>query len=181
MKKLFNKKIIGLCGLILAVAIAFLANSYANKATGYEIRIGLKLNQGQEKSMVFPSERQVAYWKIEDKKMGPWDIMRLAKDCDGMSLGEISKKLGKEAEYSDKSKLFFDGKEYDKMTSAMYERNKGAVKEIIKIKNLDPGAYLIKETDQAYKKSKGKERLRTRIEYVGKESAPDGVLNLDED
>ena len=98
-----------------------------------------------------------------------------------MSFEEISKKFGSEPKYSEKSQLFFDGKAYNQMTSAMYEKNRSKVKEKIKMKNLEEGPYLIKETDQSFKESGAKERLRTRIEYVGKESAPEGILDLGEE
>ena len=179
MKRILNKKIIILAGLVLAFAGIFLAKSYADKNWGYEIDLAVKTKTGEEN--IRASHRQVAYWKVKEGGMGPWDIMRLAKDSDDMSLGEISKKLGSQPKYSEKSQLFFDGKAYDQMTSAMYEKNKGDVREKIRIKNLEEGAYLIKETDQSFKESGAKEKLRTRIEYVGKESAPDGILDLDED
>ena len=139
MKKVLNKKMIGLCCLLFVFLAFFLAKAYANKTGGYEIRMDIKMSKGQEKSLILPSKRQVAYWKIEEGKMGPWDVMRLAKDCDSMSLGEISKKLGKEPKYSDKAEIFYDGKAYDKMTSAMYEKNKAKIKEEIRIRNLEEG------------------------------------------
>lgn len=179
MKMKFNKKvlILGILGLVFAGV--FLAKSFANKNGGYEIDLGVKIKSDEE--MVKASNRQVAYWKVKEDGMGPWDIMRLAKDCDEMSFEEISKKFGSEPKYSEKSQLFFDGKAYDQMTSAMYEKNKSEVKEKIKMKNLEEGPYLIKETDQSFKESGAKERLRTRIEYVGKESAPEGILDLGEE
>ena len=179
MKKIFSKKIILLAGLALVFGGIFLAKSYANKKGGYEIDLAVKIKSDEQ--MARASHRQVAYWKVKEDGMGPWDIMRLAKDSDEMSLGEISKKLGSEPNYSEKSQLFFDGKAYDQMTTAMYEKKKDKIKEKIRIKNLEEGAYLIKETDQSFKESGAKERLRTRIEYIGKESAPDGILDLDED
>lgn len=179
MKRIFNKKILVLSVVVLVFAVIFLAKAYADKNGGYEIDLAVKIESNAEN--IRASQRQVAYWKVKEDGMGPWDIMRLAKDSDGMSLGEISKKLGTESKYSEKSKLFFDDKAYDQMTSAMYEKNKGKIKEKIKIKNLEEGAYLIKETDQSFKESGAKEKLRTRIEYVGKESAPEGILDLDED
>lgn len=179
MKMKFNKKvlILGILGLVFAGV--FLAKSFANKNGGYEIDLGVKIKSDEE--MVKASNRQVAYWKVKEDGMGPWDIMRLAKDCDEMSFEEISKKFGSEPKYSEKSQLFFDGKAYDHMTSAMYEKNRSKVKEKIKMKNLEEGPYLIKETDQSFKESGAKERLRTRIEYVGKESAPEGILDLGEE
>ena len=39
--------------------------------------------------------------------------------------------------------------------------------------------HLIKETDESFNESKAKEKLTNRIEYLGKESAPDGVLSLE--
>lgn len=179
MKMKFNKKvlILGILGLVFAGV--FLAKSFANKNGGYEIDLGVKIKSDEE--MVKASNRQVAYWKVKEDGMGPWDIMRLAKDCDEMSFEEISKKFGSEPKYSEKSQLYFDGKAYDQMTSAMYEKNKSKVREKIKMKNLEEGPYLIKETDQSFKESGAKERLRTRIEYVGKESAPEGILDLGEE
>ena len=179
MKKIFNKKFVTLFLLALVFVGGFLVKSYADKESGYEIRIGMEVGENKENSTVHPSGRQVAFWKIEDDKMGPWDMMRFAKDCDEMTIAEISKKLGQEARYSAKSKLFYDGKDYDKMTAAMYEKNKGVVKDAVRIKSLEEGLYLIKETDESFKESKAKEKITTRIEYVGKESAPEGVLELD--
>ena len=179
MKKIFDKKIAALFALVLVFVGGFLVKSYADKEEGYEIKIGMEVMENKGNTTIHPSGRQVAYFKIEDDKMGPWDMMRFAKDSDEMSISEISKKLGQEAKYSAKSKLVYDGKDYDKMTSAMFEKNKGQVKDVVRIKGLEEGAYLIKETDESFKASKDKEKITTRIEYVGKESAPDGVLDLE--
>ena len=178
MKKIINKKIVALFALVLIFVGGFLVKSYADKEEGYEIRIKMEVGLNKENSTIHPSGRQVAYWKIEDNKMGPWDMMRFAKDSDEMSIAEISKKLGQEARYSEKSKLYYDGKDYDKMTAAMFDKNMGQVKDVVRIKGLEEGAYLIKETDESFKASKAKEKITTRIEYVGKESAPEGVLEL---
>lgn len=178
MKKIFNKKTIGLFALLLVFVGGFLAKSYADRQKGYELRIGIEVGENTADSTIHPSGRQVAYFKIEDEKLGPWDMMRFAKDSDKMTIAEISKKLGQDPKYSKKSKLVYDGKDYNKMTSAMYEKNKGKLGDVIKIKSLEEGAYLIKETDESFKESKAKEKITTRIEYVGKESAPDGVLEL---
>ena len=179
MKKMINKKIVALFALVLVFVGGFLVKSYADKEKGYEIRIGMEVGPNKGNTTIHPSGRQVAYWKIEDSKMGPWDVMRFAKDSDEMSIAEISKKLGQEAKYSAKSKLVYDGKDYDKMTSAMFEKNKGQAKDVIKMTGLEEGAYLIKETEESFKESKAKEKLTTRIEYVGKESTPEGVLELE--
>ncbi len=179
MKKIFNKKITVLFLLALVFVGGFLVKSYADKEKGYELRIGMEAVENQENATVHPSGRQVAYWKIEDDKMGPWDVMRFAKDSEEMSIAEISKKLGQDPKYSKKSKLFYNGKDYDKMTEAMFDKNKDQVKDVVKMKGLEEGLYLIKETDESFKESKAKEKLTTRIEYVGKESAPEGVLDLE--
>lgn len=179
MKKIINKKIVALFALVLIFVGGFLVKSYADKEKGYEIRIKMEVGPNKGNTTIHPSGRQVAYFKIEDDKMGPWDMMRFAKDSDEMSIAEISKKLGQEAKYSAKSKLVYDGRDYDKMTAAMFEKNIGQVKDVIKMTGLEEGAYLIKETEESFKASKAKEKIITRIEYVGKESAPDGVLDLE--
>lgn len=181
MKKIFKKKFAALFALALLFVGVLLVKSYVKMETGYEIRIGMDILEKNTNTTIHPSGRQVAYWKIEDNKMGPWDIMRLAKDCDEMTIAQISKKLGQEPKYSKKSKLDYDGKDYDKMSPAMYEKNKSKVRDVVKMKVLGEGAYLIKETDESFKESKAYEKLTTRIEYVGKESAPEGILDLDED
>lgn len=179
MKKIINKKIVALFALVLVFVGGFLVKSFADKGRGYEIRIGMEVGPNKGNTTIHPSGRQVAYFKIEDDKMGPWDMMRFAKDSDEMSVAEISKKLGQEAKYSAKSKLVYDGKDYDKMTAAMFEKNIGQVKDVIKMTGLEEGAYLIKETEESFKASKAKEKITTRIEYVGKESAPEGGLELE--
>lgn len=179
MKKIFDKKFVRIVALLLVFVGGFLVKSYADKEKGYELRIGMEVMENKENSLVRPSARQVAYWKIEDGKMGPWDVMRFAKDSDEMSIAEISKKLGQDPKYSKKSKLFYNGKDYDKMTEAMFDKNKGQVKDVVKMTGLEEGLYLIKETDESFKESKAKEKLTTRIEYVGKESAPEGVLEIE--
>ena len=63
--------------------------------------------------------------------------MRFAKDSDKMTIAEISKKLGQNPGYSKKLKLSYDGKDYDKMTSAMYEKNKDKVRDVIKMEGLE--------------------------------------------
>ena len=53
-------------------------------------------------------------------------MMRFVKDSDKMTIAEISKKLDQEPKYSKKLKLVYDGKDYDKMTSAMYEKTRAS-------------------------------------------------------
>ena len=96
MKKIFKKKFAALFVLALLFVGVLLVKSYAKMEKGYEIRIGMEVLEKKENTTIHPSGRQVAYWKIEDNKMGPWDIMRLAKDCDEMTIAQISKKLGQE-------------------------------------------------------------------------------------
>lgn len=122
MKKIFKKKFAALFALALLFVGVLLVKSYVKMEGDYEIRIGMEVLEKKENITIHPSGRQVAYWKIEDNKMGPWDIMRLAKDCDEMTIAQISKKLGQEPKYSKKSKLDYDGKDYDKMSPAMYEK-----------------------------------------------------------
>lgn len=175
MKKTINKYHFLLIG-ILAIGFAiFFGTSSFSQVKGYELDLVLDKSQLGKTA----SKRQLAYWRMDDKNMGPWDTMRLAKDCDKMTIDQIDKKLGKKAKYSEKSKLNLDGKEYDEISDEIFAKNKEKVKDVIKLKNLEEGAYLIKETDDSFKASKAKDKLTTRIEYVGKESVLDGVLELE--
>lgn len=177
MNKTIKKlQIIFFCLLLLG-AVIFLSLKSFGHSRGYELDLVL----GRNNLTNTASNRQLAYWKIDDKNMGPWDTMRLAKDCDKMTIDQINKKMGKVAKYSEKSKLYLGGREYDEIGDEMFEKNKDKIKDIIKIKKLEPGAYLIKETDESFKVSKAKDKLTTRIEYVGQESARDGVLELEAD
>lgn len=175
MKKTINKYPFLLIGILAIIFVIFWGKSSFSQTKRYELDLVLDKNQLRKTA----SKRQLAYWRMDDKNMGPWDTMRLAKDCDKMTIDQIDKKLGKKAKYSEKSKLNLDGKEYDEISDEIFAKNKEKVKDVIKIKNLEEGAYLIKETDDSFKASKAKDKLTTRIEYVGKESAQDGVLELE--
>lgn len=175
MKKTINKYQFLLIGILAIAGVIFLGKHSFSQANGYELDLILDKSQLGKTS----SKRQLAYWRIDDKNMGPWDTMRLAKDSDKMTIKELNKKMGKDAKYSEKSKLSLNGREYEEMTDEMFSKNKDKIKDVIKIKNLEEGAYLIKETDESFKASKAKDKLTTRIEYVGKESAQDGVLELE--
>lgn len=175
MKKTINKYNFLLIGILAIGFVIFLGKSSFSQVKGYELNLVLDKSQLRKTA----SKRHLAYWKMDDKNMGPWDTMRLAKDCDKMTIDQIDKKMGKEAKYSEKSKLNLDGKEYDEISDEIFAKNKEKIKDVIKIKNLEEGAYLIKETDDSFKASKAKDKLTTRIEYVGKESVLDGVLELE--
>lgn len=175
MKKTINRYNFLLVGILAIGFVIFFGTSSFSQVKGYELDLVLDKSQLGKTA----SKRQLAYWRMDDKNMGPWDTMRLAKDCDKMTIDQIDKKLGKKAKYSEKSKLNLDGKEYDEISDEIFAKNKDKVKDVIKIKNLEEGAYLIKETDESFKASKAKDKLTTRIEYVGKESAQDGVLELE--
>lgn len=177
MKKTINKYHFLLIGILAIAGVIFLGKYSFSQANGYELDLILDKSQLGKTA----SKRQLAYWRMDDKNMGPWDTMRLAKDCDKMTIDQIDKKLGKKAKYSEKSKLNLDGKEYDEISDEIFAKNKEKIKDVIKIKNLEEGAYLIKETDDSFKASKAKDKLTTRIEYVGKESVLDGVLELEAD
>ena len=175
MKKTIYKYNFLLIGILAIGFVIFWGKSSFSQVKGYELDLVLDKSQLRKTA----SKRHLAYWKMDDKNMGPWDTMRLAKDSDKMTIEELNKKMGKEAKYSEKSKLNLDGKEYDEISDEIFAKNKDKVKDVIKLKNLEEGAYLIKETDDSFKASKAKDKLTTRIEYVGKESAQDGVLELE--
>lgn len=175
MKKTINKYHFLLIGIIAIAGVIFWGKNSFSQVKGYELDLVLDKSQLRKTA----SKRHLAYWRMDDKNMGPWDTMRLAKDCDKMTIDQIDKKLGKKAKYSEKSKLNLDGKEYDEISDEIFAKNKDKVKDVIKIKNLEEGAYLIKETDESFKSCKAKDKLTTRIEYLGKESAPDRILELE--
>ena len=170
MKKIY-KKLILLLGFALVVGISFRAFGLADD--GYELRVGLDNKTIQKYDVVLPSERKIAYFKLDETKMGPWDFMRLSKDSESLTIKEIEEKLGQKASISENSKLFFDGKFYDKMSSAMYEKNKDQVREKVFIKNLEEGTYLIKVIGGD--KNPGK----SIVEYIGKEASQNNIVELD--
>lgn len=170
MKKNY-KKLILLFGVALVVGLAFRAFGLADD--GYELRIGLDNKIIQKEDQLLPSERKIAYFKLDETKMGPWDFMRLSKEAESLTLKEIEEKLGQKASISENSKLFFDGKFYDKMTSAMYEKNKDQVREKVSIKNLEEGTYLLKVLGGD--KNPGK----SIVEYIGKEASENNIVELE--
>lgn len=177
MKKTIYKYNFLLIGILAIGFVIFWGKSSFSQVKGYELDLVLDKSQLGKTA----SKRQLAYWRMDDKNMGPWDTMRLAKDCEKMTIDQIDKKMGKKAKYSEKSKLNLDGKEYDEISDEIFAKNKDKVKDVIKLKNLEEGAYLIKETDESFKSCKAKDKLTSRIEYVGKESASGGLLELQAD
>lgn len=170
MKNIYKKLILFL-GFALVVGVGFRAFGLADD--GYELRLGLDNKIIQKEDQLLPSERKIAYFKLDETKMGPWDFMRLSKESESLTLKEIEERLGQKASISENAKLFFDGKFYDKMTSAMYEKNKDQIKEKVSIKNLDEGTYLLKVIGGDENSGK------SIVEYIGKEASKNNIVELD--
>lgn len=170
MKKNYNKLILFLC---LGIVVGFSFRFFTKGNSGYELRIGLDNKIIQKEDQLLPSDRKIAYFKLDETKMGPWDFMRLSKEAESLTIKEIEEKLGQKASISESSKLFFDGKFYDKMTRAMYEKNKDQVREKVSIKNLEEGTYLLKVL------SGDKNPGKSIVEYIGKEASEHNIVELD--
>ena len=170
MKKNYKKLILFLClGIVVGLSFRF----FTKGNSGYELRLGLDNKIIQKEDQLLPSERKIAYFKLDETKMGPWDFMRLSKEAESLTIKEIEEKLVKKASISEKSKLFFDGKFYDKMTSAMYEKNKDLIKEKVSIKKLEEGTYLLKVIGGDENSGK------SIVEYIGKEASKNNIVELD--
>ena len=168
MKKQNIFKIILCFALIMGIAFALKS---LTKNT-YTIRMEVPpTSKGEE---VEASGRQLAYFKINTDKMNPWDLMRLSKDANEMSLADLEEKLGQKAKLSQKSQLYKD----DKKINTSKSENLPDLKDYILIDGLDEGTYLICESDESLKNSKSKKKLQASVEYVGEESTKNKVLNL---
>lgn len=103
------------------------------------------------------SQRQVRYWKLDENSLKDKDLLKLRDDYNKKSEKELmaDDNLG-EGQLSELAKIKYNGKFYDEIDFSSEEFNEFDKEDLSKlnterifIKNLEPGYYLIKETDDS--------------------------------
>lgn len=118
------------------------------------------------------SQRQVRYWKLDEESLKDKDLLKLRDDYNKKSEKELmaDENLG-EGQLSELAKIKYDGKLYDKIDFSSEEFKDFTKEDLSKlnterilIKDLEPGYYLIKETDDS------KERVAAMDKESGQKS-----------
>ena len=103
------------------------------------------------------SQRQVRYWKLDENLLKNKDLLKLRDDYNKKSEKELmaDENLG-EGQLSELAKIKYNGKLYDKIDFSSEEFKDFTKEDLSKlnterilIKDLEPGYYLIKETDDS--------------------------------
>lgn len=118
------------------------------------------------------SQRQVRYWKLDEESLKGKDLLKLRDDYNKKSEKELmaDENLG-EGQLSELAKIKYNGKFYDEIDFSSEEFKDFTKEDLSKlnterifIKNLEPGYYLIKETDDS------KERVAAMDKESGQKS-----------
>ena len=118
------------------------------------------------------SQRQVRYWKLDENSLKDKDLLKLRDDYNKKSEKELmaDENLG-EGQLSELAKIKYNGKFYDEIDFSSEEFKDFTKEDLSKlnterilIKDLEPGYYLIKETDDS------KERVAAMDEKYGLKS-----------
>lgn len=118
------------------------------------------------------SQRQVRYWKLDENSLKDKDLLKLRDDYNKKSEKELmaDDNLG-EGQLSELAKIKYNGKFYDEIDFSSEEFKDFTKEDLSKlnterifIKNLEPGYYLIKETDDS------KERVAAMDKESGQKS-----------
>lgn len=118
------------------------------------------------------SQRQVRYWKLDENLLKDKDLLKLRDDYNKKSEKELmaDENLG-EGQLSELAKIKYNGKFYDEIDFSSEEFKDFTKEDLSKlnterilIKDLEPGYYLIKETDDS------KERVAAMDKEYGQKS-----------
>lgn len=131
------------------------------------------------------SQRQVRYWKLDENSLKDKDLLKLRDDYNKKSEKELmaDENLG-EGQLSELAKIKYDGNFYDEIDFSSEEFKDFTKEDLSKlnterifIKDLEPGYYLIKETDDS------KERVAAMDKEYGQKSGElvTAIIKIPED
>ena len=185
MGKIIKNKILGLILPLMMVLTIFIPSlkSFATsteakpkvQAVSNKYRVELKISHVDDRKSegedIKANGRQVKYFKLP-KEYETRDHLEVAKRLHSLPMAEVEKELKSEGILSNKSLIFDDGKLVESIKPDKFDKDNTFEK--IVLENLEPGFYLIKETDES--KEKYDQKLITTIEEVPGKTVENGLL-----
>lgn len=185
MKKIVKDKILGLVLPLIMVLSIFIPSikSFAKSTeakpnppnTDKKYRVELNISHVDDRKSdtedIKANARQVKYFKLP-KDYEKRDHLEVAKRLHALPMVEVEKELKSEGILSNKSLIYDDGKLVETLSKDKFDKERTFEK--IVLENLEPGFYLIKETDES--KDKYDQKLITTIEEVSAKTVEDGLM-----
>lgn len=188
MKKTVKDKILGLILPLIMVLSIFIPSikSFAtsteakpnptNSAKKYRVELNISHvdDRTSENQDAKANGRQVKYFKLPESYEKKY-LIETAKRLHKLPMAEVEKELKSEGTLSNKSLIYDDGKLVETLSKDKFDKERTFEK--IVLENLEPGFYLIKETDES--KDKYDQKLITVIEEVSEKTTTDSFMIVD--
>ncbi|WP_296126308.1 SpaA isopeptide-forming pilin-related protein [uncultured Anaerococcus sp.] len=188
MGKIIKNKILGLILPLMMVLTIFIPSlkSFATsteakpkvQAVSNKYRVELNISHVDDRKTetedIKANGRQVKYFKLPESYEKKY-LIETAKRLHKLPMAEVEKELKSEGTLSNKSLIYDDGKLVETLSKDKFDKEKTFEK--IVLENLEPGFYLIKETDES--KEKYDQKLITVIEEVSEKTTTDGFMIVD--
>lgn len=188
MGKLIKNKILGLILPLMMVLTIFIPSlkSFATsteakpkvQAVSKKYRVELNISHVDDRKTetedIKANGRQVKYFKLPESYEKKY-LIETAERLHKLPMAEVEKELKSEGVLSNKSLIYDDGKLVETISKDKFDKK--TTFEKIVLENLEPGFYLIKETDES--KEKYAQKLNTVIEEVSEKTTTDGFMIVD--
>lgn len=188
MKKIVKDKILGLVLPLIMVLSIFIPSikSFAKSTeakpnppnTDKKYRVELNISHVDDRKSdtedIKANARQIKYFKLPESYEKKY-LIETAKRLHKLPMAEVEKELKSEGTLSNKSLIYDDGKLVETLSKGKFDKERTFEK--IVLENLEPGFYLIKETDES--KEKYDQKLITVIEEVSEKTTTDGFMIVD--
>lgn len=185
MKKIVKDKILGLVLPLIMVLSIFIPSikSFAKSTeakpnppnTDKKYRVELNISHVDDRKSdtedIKANGRQIKYFKLPESYEKKY-LIETAERLHKLPMAEVEKELKSEGTLSNKSLIYDDGKLVETLNKDKFDKDNTFEK--IVLENLEPGFYLIKETDES--KEKYDQKLITVIEEVSDKTAKDGLM-----
>ena len=147
-----------------------------NSAKKYRVELNISHvdDRTSENQDAKANGRQVKYFKLPESYEKKY-LIETAKRLHKLPMAEVEKELKSEGTLSNKSLIYDDGKLVETLSKDKFDKERTFEK--IVLENLEPGFYLIKETDES--KDKYDQKLITVIEEVSEKTTTDSFMIVD--
>lgn len=184
MGKIIKNKILGLILPLMMVLTIFIPSlkSFAKapeakpnlQAVSNKYRVELNISHVDDRKTetedIKANGRQVKYFKLKESDEKK-DLLEFAKRLHALPMAEVEKELG-EGTLSNKSLIYDEGKLVESISPDKFDKDNTFEK--IVLEDLEPGFYLIKETDES--KDRYLQKLITIVEEVADTKMQDGLM-----
>lgn len=184
MGKIIKNKILGLILPLMMVLTIFIPSlkSFATsteakpkvQAVSNKYRVELNISHVDDRKSegedIKANGRQVKYFKLKESDEKK-DLLEFAKRLHALPMAEVEKELG-EGTLSNKSLIYDEGKLVESISPDKFDKDNTFEK--IVLEDLEPGFYLIKETDES--KDRYLQKLITIVEEVADTKMQDGLM-----